>query len=413
MQERVTNGHMIGGAACTVEEFGPGAWRSHRLEFGGVSYPYSVGHDCADRIVEELGGYDADKLFVLTDETVYRLHGHSLVAGLRRLKPVEVVRLPPGEGMKSMSVVTSTIESLIALGATRRSVVVALGGGVLGNLAGTVAGLLYRGVRLVHVPTTTIAAMDSVVSLKQAVNSSSGKNHIGLYHRPVAVYTDLAMLRTLPDAQLRSGLCEATKNCLAIRPTTIPTLRQLLRDSPLDSPELLLWLLEESLHAKRSVMHHDAREQAHGLVLEYGHTVGHAVELCDQRLRGVQGISHGEAVAFGMVVAARISARMGGLSPADVAVHEDLVSTLGAPLRLLTGISPADVLAVVRRDNKRGYLCLGDDEAAMVVLRSPGTPMGTPSCPLVPVPLDLVESVLLELADPPGGSRLDADGTDA
>jgi hypothetical protein len=96
-----------------------------------------------------------------------------------------------------------------------------------------------------------------------------------------------------------------------------------------------------------------------------------------------------------------------------VAVHEDLVSTLGAPLRLLTGISPADVLAVVRRDNKRGYLCLGDDEAAMVVLRSPGTPMGTPSCPLVPVPLDLVESVLLELADPPGGSRLDADGTDA
>lgn len=183
-------------------------WRCHRVVLGQHSYPYFSGHDCSDRIVRALAGYGTDRFFVVTDDTVQALHGDDLLPALGRHAPVHVLSQPPGEGMKSLASLSSYLEAAIAAGATRRSLVVAFGGGVPGNLAGALAGLLYRGVRLVHVPTTTVAAMDSVISLKQAVNSSHGKNHIGIYHIPEAVYLDVRLLQTLPDRELRSGLCE-------------------------------------------------------------------------------------------------------------------------------------------------------------------------------------------------------------
>jgi len=374
-------------------------WNVRQVVLGSAEYPYYFGYDCADRIADALGRYDADRFLVVTDETVVRTHGEGFVRELARRAPVEVLSRPAGEEMKSLITLEAHLEQAIRAGASRRSVVVAFGEGVPGNLAGLMAALLFRGVRLVHVPTTTVAAMDSTLSLKQAVNSRQGKNHIGTYHRPEAVFTDVRFLQTLPARELRSGLSEATKNCLAICPRSIPELRDRITGGQLDSPGTLRWLLEESLAAKSLAMSGDTREQGPGLVLEYGHTVGHAVELCDQRINGPRGISHGEAVAFGMLAAARVSARLGGLDADGVALHEELVGALGAPLRMPAGLHLADVMAVIRADNKRGYLELKQHEAAMVLLDAPGSPMGDPRNPLVAVDLELVEDVLADLRD--------------
>lgn len=375
-------------------------WNVRQVALGSAEYPYYYGHDCADRIAHVLGSYDADRFLVVTDDTVLRLHGEGFLAELSRWAPVEVLSRPAGEEMKSLVTLEAHLEQATRAGATRRSVVIAFGGGVPGNLAGLMAALLFRGVRLVHVPTTTVAAMDSTLSLKQAVNSRQGKNHFGTYHRPEAILTDVKFLQTLPPRELRSGLSEATKNCLAIRPLSIPELRDRLTHGQLQSTGTLQWLLEESLTAKAFAMSEDTKEQGPGLVLEYGHTVGHAVELCDQRLRGPQGISHGEAVAFGMIAAARISARLGGLDADGVALHEELVGALGAPLQVPHGLHLADIMAVVRADNKRGYLALQESEAAMVLLSAPGSPMGEPRNPLVAVDLAVVEDVLADLLGP-------------
>lgn len=369
------------------------------IAIGREGFPYFFGVDCLDAIAAALASYEADCFVLVTDDTVLDLYGARFIPALEESAPVHVLTQPAGEGMKSMSCLVDHIGAAITAGATRRSVVVVFGGGVPGNLGGMVAALLYRGVRLVHVPTTTVAAMDSVISLKQAVNSGVGKNHVGCYHRPQAVYTDVRLMQSLPERELCSGLCEAIKNCLAIRPDSLDQMREALED--LTSIKGLLWLLEESLAAKLSVMADDPNERRSGLVLEYGHTVGHAVELCDQRRAGSAGISHGEAIGLGMVAAARIAQTLGALDAETVEVHEEIVGTVGAPVRMPKSLDLQEVVDVVRADSKRGFLNLADDEVAMVLLEGLGNPLGSRECPLVPVSIEVVEQALRDLSPSP------------
>lgn len=369
-----------------------------QMTLGDVVFPYVVGARCLDRIGVELSSYDPDLFLVVTDETVIGLHGTALLVGLEPIAPAMVLAAPSGEAMKSLEQVSSYLEKAIAARATRRSMVVAFGGGVPGNVAGLMAALLYRGVRLVHVPTTTMAAMDSVLSIKQAVNSRSGKNHIGAYYPPTAVYLDIDVLRTLPDRHLRSGLCETAKNGLAIQPRSLAALRALLAAGDRASTDALRWVLEDSLAAKSLVTARDSRERGAGLVLEYGHTIGHAVEFCDQRLRGPDALTHGEAVAIGMVAAARIAAAMGWLGREQVAAHEELAALLDVEPRLPAGVSPEDVMTRVRADNKRGLIEHAPDESPMVLLGDLGKPLGASDCPLVPVPMTVITRIVEELA---------------
>jgi 3-dehydroquinate synthase len=357
---------------------------------GEEGFPYYFGHGCLTEFDGVFASLDADMFMVVSDDRVMGLHGQRLLDLLVRIAPTRVLSAAPGEQLKHGSRVVEWLDAAIAFGATRRSVVVTFGGGVPGNLGGVVAGLLYRGVRLVHVPTTTVSAMDSVISLKQAVNTPHGKNQIGLYHSPVAVCCDLELLATLPGRERRSGLGEALKNCLAIRPDKLSVIGGLLDADDWTSPDLLTLLLVESLAAKAEVMKHDSHEQKSGLVLEYGHTVGHAIELCDAQTRGDDAMSHGEAIALGMCVAARISHARGHLDAASVAVHDRLVSALGVPFELPPGCDPATVTALLRRDNKRGYLKLDDDQIAMVLLRALGSTIDTDGLPLTPVDIDEV-----------------------
>jgi len=362
------------------------------LSFGDERIPVIVAERGDESIAEQIVALDTDLVVVVTDDVV-RTQREGFLRALGALVPVAVLSERPGEAMKSMSVLARHLDAAVAAGATKRTIVVGLGGGVPGNLAGMVAGLLFRGVRLVHVPTNVASATDSVLSLKQAVNSSLGKNQVGLYRIPEVIFVDLSAFATLRPQEIRAGLCEALKNALAIVPEQLPAFEGRALPS---TPEEFVWLLDACIEAKSRVMRDDPYEQCEALVLEYGHTVGHAVELCDRARRGAGALSHGESIAFGMLVAAHISRRLGYLDDEVVELHRRLIAGLGAPTRLPVGVSVEDVMAYVRHDNKRGLIRTAPDHAPMVLLESLGTARTTEGMPLEGVPFSLIRTVLAE-----------------
>jgi 3-dehydroquinate synthase/2-deoxy-scyllo-inosose synthase len=257
---------------------------------------------------------------------------------------------------------------------------------VVGNLSGLTAALLFRGIRLVHVPTTLIAAADSVASLKQAVNLPQGKNLLGCFHRPAAVLIDLGFLQTLPAAQIRSGMSEIIKNSLTVATESIPLLESRLDPKACYSAEELMAIVEAGVLAKQKVLSADKHECRQGLVFEYGHTVGHAIELA-----AAGGVSHGEAVGLGMVAAADVAHQLGLLSESGVEVHLRLLRRNGLVMRLPPGVTVPAVMSLLRTDNKRGYVSAQSDQVPMILLEDLGVPHGP-----VDRPLTLVDSTLIQ-----------------
>ncbi|WP_067686068.1 2-deoxy-scyllo-inosose synthase [Nocardia jejuensis] len=371
--------------------------RSRAIRLGEQSFPYFFGEDCIDEIGDAIARMECDTLVFVTDDHVLALY-RPLLERLARGIPSIILSHRPGESMKTLACLSSHVETALRAGVTRRSVVVSFGGGVPGNLAGLMANLLFRGVRLVHVPTSTIAAMDSVLSLKQAINSPVGKNHLGTYYAPTAVYADVRLFASLPERELRSGLCEMAKNCLAIRPEALDQLRAIIDSGELATPRALTWLLDASIEAKTAVTRDDTFERRAGLVLEYGHTVGHAIEISDHRARGAAGVAHGEAIALGMLVAAHISRAREWLSDDEVRIHHEIVTGLGVEPRLPGSVGVEEVLAVVKDDNKKGYLDARADAVPMVLLRGLGRPERTGELPLTHVALAEIRRALDAMA---------------
>ncbi|WP_169814796.1 2-deoxy-scyllo-inosose synthase [Nocardia crassostreae] len=385
--------------ASTATYSGTAGLRSRTIRIGEQSIPYYSGENCMAEIASAIAQYGPDKLVVVTDDLLAELYAGEIALLTHGIASI-VLTHPAGESMKNLSCLSAHLEAALRAGITRRSIVVSFGGGVPGNLAGLMANLLFRGVRLVHVPTTTIAAMDSVLSLKQAINSGVGKNHIGTFYAPTAVYTDVRLFATLPARELRSGLCEMAKNCLAIQPAALEPLRTVIASDDLAAPENLLWLLDASIAAKSAVTRDDTFERGTGLVLEYGHTVGHAIEICDHRARGAAGIPHGMAIAVGMLVAAHISHARGWLSDDEVSIHYEIVTGLKVEPALPGTVRLEQVLAVVAEDNKKGYLDTRPDAVPFVLLRSLGRPEHTGDVPLTHVSLAEVRAALDVIAQP-------------
>ncbi|HEX7682458.1 MAG TPA: 2-deoxy-scyllo-inosose synthase [Trinickia sp.] len=339
-----------------------------------------------DEIVFRLCELKASSYHVVTDRTVAQLHASTLFDQLAAEAPARLWVVESGESAKSMSTLAGLAHEMVGAGIDRSSAIVAVGGGVVGNLAGLTAALLFRGTRLVHVPTTLIAAADSVASLKQAVNLPCGKNLLGCFHLPTKVLIDLGFLRTLPTAQIRSGMCEIIKNALTVAPENIPILESGLNPHARYSDEQLTAIVEAGLRAKQKVMIGDKRERKQALVFEYGHTVGHAVELAANGC-----IPHGEAVGLGMIVAAEVAGRLGMLCEADREVHHRLLTRNGLACRLPEGVTVAAVMKLLRTDNKRGYVPSRAGEVAMILLEGLGAPHGQ-----IDRPLTLVESSLIQ-----------------
>lgn len=358
------------------------------------AYPYYFGSNCAGEINDAVVAMVPDRVIVVADEFAWKLHG-SVLGALRSAVETLVITVPQGERAKHLTVLADVVAGAIAGGATRQSVVVTFGGGAAGNLGGLAAALLFRGVRLVHMPTTTIGAFDSVLSMKQAVNSESGKNQIGTYHRPVAVMVDTTWFSTLGPEAARGGWCEAAKNVLAIEPSSLQVFEQLLDRT--DPDRQWAALFDVSLSAKTAVMAQDPFERREALTLEYGHTIGHALEYSTKG--SDHPIAHGDAIALGMIAAARISQALGYLDDGAVRLHEALTAKVGAPTRLPSSIDLDRVLAVVRSDNKRGLIRCGENEIAMVILAKLGQAVvpGGDGLPLMPVAAEVVASVLAGL----------------
>lgn len=360
-----------------------------QLQFENECCPIWIGTRCVDEIVVRLRDFKASSYHLITDRTVARLYGDALFDRLAAKVPARLWIVEEGESTKSMATVEHLAQEMVCAGIDRSGLIVAVGGGVIGNLAGLTAALLFRGIPLVHVPTTLIAAADSVASLKQAVNLPQGKNLLGSFHKPTAALVDISFLQTLPASQIRSGMYEIIKNAVTVATENIPLLESGLNSNARYSDAELMLIVQAGLLAKQKVMIVDKCERKQALVFEYGHTVGHAIELAANGR-----VPHGEAVGLGMIVAAEVAGRLGLLREADVELHYRLLKRNGLAVRLPAGVTVGAVMSLLRTDNKRGYVSAGSDQVAMILLKGLGIPGGPIDRPLTLVQSSLVQSCI-------------------
>jgi 3-dehydroquinate synthase len=252
-----------------------------------------------------------------------------------------------GERSKTLRTVARIYDALIRIGADRQSTIIAVGGGVIGDTVGFAAATYLRGVDLVHVPTTLLAQVDSSIGGKVGVNHPLGKNLIGAFHPPAAVIADPRLLDTLSKRELRAGLYEVVKyGVIASRALFDRIATELPRIFARDQ-DVMTEIVTASCRIKAEVVAADERETGRRRVLNFGHTTGHALEAVTRYRR----LRHGEAVAYGMLVAAQIGASRGLLDTKDHAALTDLIGRMG-PLPAVTDLSASAVLAAMRRDKK-------------------------------------------------------------
>ena len=286
------------------------------VDLGDRSYDILVGHGALSRLGERLSGLlKRPRVFVLTDETVERLHRHGLDEALR---PAGISThwkaLPPGEQTKSFSNLEGIFDWLLEAGADRSDILIALGGGVIGDITGLAASLMKRGMGFVQVPTTLLAQVDSSVGGKTAVNTPRGKNLIGAFYQPRLVVADTALLETLPTRELRAGYAEVLKYGLINDAAFFAWLEENGQKVLTLDPEAIAYAVATSCRAKAAIVTEDERETGVRALLNLGHTFGHALEAANGY---GPDLLHGEAVAIGMALAYRYGADQGITSAED------------------------------------------------------------------------------------------------
>jgi 3-dehydroquinate synthase len=310
---------------------------SFRVETPQRSYDAIVERGAVGRIREFLPG---GKVFVVTTQDVWDLHGACFAQ-----IPHNVISFPGGESRKRLSEVEKMAEQMLAQGADRSSVVVAFGGGIVNDTGGFLAAIFMRGVPVIQVPTTLLAQVDAAVGGKTGVNLVSGKNLLGSFHQPLAVLIDPDVLRTLPDREYRAGLYEIIK-CGVIRDANLFHLLDSEMASVLSQePATVERIIADAVRIKAEVVSNDEREGGLRRILNFGHTVGHALEAETQYSRFL----HGEAVAFGMRVATVLAQSVTGLKEA---AEIDRVIVKYGPIPPLNGISAANLAKRLAQDKK-------------------------------------------------------------
>ena len=294
------------------------------------SYVVHVQAGLFHQLVELLGRMrPRGGVFIITDSNVKRLYGAPLLQRIAARLPASVLLdFPAGEHSKNLNVTAALYDALLAGGIRRDSIIVALGGGVVGDVAGFVAATVLRGVAFVQVPTSLLAQVDSSVGGKCGIDHRLGKNLIGAFHHPEAVFADPELLRTLPEREYRSGLAEMVKISVAL---DAGLFRQIERHVPAirrKDMNLLTELIGAAVGLKAEIVRRDERESGVRASLNLGHTLGHALEAASSyRLR------HGEAVAIGTVLESELARRLGVCSPRDARRIRNLLVRLGLPTR--------------------------------------------------------------------------------
>lgn len=322
--------------------------RTLEVRLGERSYPVIIGPGLLKQPQAFLPYLSQRRVAVISNETVFPLHGSKLAEDLR-LAGVQLteILLSDGEQHKTLGSLERIYDALLRNAFDRKSVVLALGGGVVGDLAGFAAATYQRGVPFIQVPTTLLAQVDSSVGGKTAVNHPLGKNMIGAFHQPRVVLADTSTLATLPDRELRAGLAEVIKYGLIRDPAFFMWLEANMPALLARDEAALTHAIYESCRNKAEVVEADEHEQGERALLNLGHTFGHAIE-------GALGFGvwlHGEAVGAGMVLAARLSCRLGLLSAAELARTERIIDAAGLPVEM-PDITASQMLAFMEHDKK-------------------------------------------------------------
>ena len=276
--------------------------RTITVELGERSYPIVIGRGLLGGNFD-LGDYVAGgDCLVVSNKTIAPLYIDALRANLFG-KSVEVLELPDGEAFKTLDTMSSVLDKLVSAGANRDTTLIALGGGVVGDITGFAAACYMRGVAFIQVPTTLLAQVDSSVGGKTGVNHALGKNLVGAFHQPRVVLIDTATLDTLPDRELSAGLAEIVKAGAIADAAFFEWLENNMAALVARDPEAIAHAVQRSCEIKAEVVAEDEREAGRRAILNFGHTFGHAIEHC----QGYGKWLHGEAVAAGMVMAASLS----------------------------------------------------------------------------------------------------------
>lgn len=323
--------------------------RAIRVKTASADYPVFAGCDIFSQFgsyLRKLSGKSKPRIFVLTSPQIWALWGEQFSASLPKDQPATALFLPPGEQYKRFSQVERLATELASAGADRSSLLIAMGGGIIGDVGGFLAAIYMRGIEYIQMPTTLLAQVDSSVGGKTGVNLASGKNLIGSFHHPRAVFADVGVLRTLPARELRAGLFESIKAGIIRDPKLFRFLEQ-NRDAVLGcDPAALKRVVSTSVQMKAEVVGIDERETGLRMILNFGHTLGHAIEAAT----GFKKLLHGEAVAWGMLAATHLSRTRGLLPEKDAARIEKVIHAYG-PLPGFRARVP-ELLAAAGRDKK-------------------------------------------------------------
>jgi 3-dehydroquinate synthase len=314
-----------------------------RVETPSAKYDVVAGSGLVEtlaRRIERAAGKLPRRVFVLTSAPIWGLWGEAFQSSFA--EPPIVLFLPPGEEQKTIKNVEILLREMARAGGDRGSLLIAFGGGIVGDVGGFVASIFMRGIPYVQVPTTFLAQVDSSVGGKTGVNLPEGKNLVGSFYHPLAVFADIGVLATLPDRELRAGLMESVKAGI-IRDRALVRFMEEHSDDVLGrNPKALEKVIAASIRMKAGVVNQDERERGLRMILNFGHTVGHALEQATH----YKTLLHGEAVGWGMVAALHLARQRGTISRAQFERLESLIALYG-PLPALKLRVPKVVGATV------------------------------------------------------------------
>jgi 3-dehydroquinate synthase len=321
-----------------------------RVDFGERSYDIVIGGGLLAQAAEWLQSVKLGKRgVIITDTNVVQHYGESLRETLQAAGfTVGMLDVPAGEASKSLRQANRLFEKLPSLGLDRQSFVIALGGGVVGDLAGFVAASYLRGIALVQIPTTLLAQMDSSVGGKVGVNLPQGKNLVGAFYQPRLVLADIGTLATLPERELRAGFAEVIKHGAIADAEFFAWLEREHERVLKCNADAVVHAVRRCCEIKAAVVSQDERESGLRAILNFGHTLGHAMEALTEYV----GLLHGEAISMGMCCAARLSVKRAGLSEDEAKRLCGLIAASGLPTRLGETFKLEELLQSARLDKK-------------------------------------------------------------
>jgi len=313
-------------------------------------YDIVIGHDHLKTLAAHFRKLNlGSTAIIVTNPLIWRYHGKKVMDGLREQGlRWDVIEIPSGESSKSAQTAFEVIQKIAEAHSSQDVCLVALGGGVVGDLAGYVAASYKRGIPYVQVPTTFLAQIDSAIGGKVAIDLPFGKNLVGAFYHPRLVFTDVGVLETLDERQVRSGLAEAIKYGVICDKNLFQLIEKNLDDLMALESRILTQVVEHCSRIKASIVSRDEKETG-GLrtILNFGHTAGHAIETAC----AYEAYNHGEAVALGMRVAAEISLQMGLVKESDVIILNDVLTRAGLPEKV-AGLSIDRILELMKYDKK-------------------------------------------------------------